>query len=950
MRKTLLFLFLSISSGFYGQEFTPIVTQFAKKDYSASNQNWSVGQGKEGFMYFGNNQGLLQFDGSQWETHKMPENKIVRSLMIDNKNRIFVGSFEEFGYFEKNGKGQLSYTSLSAKLKKYEMQNDEIWNILDYNGTIIFQSFTSYFTFRNGQVKGFRCPFTFLFFNLYHKIIYTHTDQYGFSYLDPKSRTFAPVINSTLTSPVISVLPYDPIRALLVTKSDGLFLYDGTNFTRFKTEADAALEKADINRAIISPDGLIVLGTILNGVTAINKKGQKLWTLNTSNVLQNNTVLGMYCDRDNNLWLTLDKGIALIQLNSSIRYIRSFNPSIGSIYSLTYNAPDLYIGTNQGLYKAKLDSDKKNIRDLQLESKIRGQVWTLNRFDNQQFCGNNEQTFDLSPKGTSLVSGVKGGMCIAKGMIHGEEVLVQGTYTQLCIYRKINGEWTLSHTVDGFLNPVRYLEIDYTGTIWASHLHQGLYAIQLKPDLRKIEHLTTFRSLDQKNEYPINVFSINNRVVFTDNTAFYTFDDIQKKIVPYKELNKSLGYFSHAYRVCHFKSNLYWFIRDGEAALVQIKTGSIKILDIVQYAPFINQTVDDYQNVIPISDTECLFTLENGLALYRTGLLEKEPSGAQLQLKSIRTSDAESRKKVFLPLYSESPPTTPYIRNNFVFKVFYPRYTSLNNIKYRYKMDGFDKIWSEPTPSSRKEYKYLPYGEYTLMVEVMTRSGLKLSEATYSFEVTPPFYRSIAARILYMILFFLLIYGSYLYSRHLFRIKKKKLHLEHEEIRRKEIEKREKQIIALQNEKLESELTVKSKELAVSTMTIIKKNEILVSIKEEVMAQKKALGSQYPNKYYDKLIHLLDENLSSEDDWAIFQTNFDRIHENFFRNLRLKYPELTPNDLRFCAYLRLNLSSKDIAHLMNISLKGVEVGRYRIRKKIGLPSTKSLSEFMIEFK
>ena len=189
-----------------------------------------------------------------------------------------------------------------------------------------------------------------------------------------------------------------------------------------------------------------------------------------------------------------------------------------------------------------------------------------------------------------------------------------------------------------------------------------------------------------------------------------------------------------------------------------------------------------------------------------------------------------------------------------------------------------------------------------------------------------------------------------MYIKHLFVVKKEKIHEEQESIRKKEIEKRERQIIALEKEKLESELTLKSKELAESTMTIIKKNEILVNIKEEVMAQKNILGSQYPNKYYDKLIKLLDENLSSEADWAIFQTNFDRIHENFFRNLLIKYPELTSNDLRFCAYLRLNLSSKDIAHLMNISLKGVEVGRYRIRKKIGIPSSKSLTEFMIEFK
>ena len=949
-RKYLLISLIFISAFTAGQEFTPVVSQFTKKDYNASNQNWSIGQGNDGIMYFGNNQGLLEYDGSLWQTHHIAGNKIVRSLLVNKGNRIYTGSFEEFGYFEKDATGQLRYHSLSAKLKKYTMQNDEIWNIIDFNGTIIFQSFTSYFTYKNDNVTGVRCPFTFIFFNIYRQKIYTHTEQFGFSALKPGSNMFVPIPNNLLKSPVISVLTYDPSRALLVTRSDGLFLYDGISVSRFVTGADEELKKADINRAVISPDGIIVLGTILNGVTAINRQGVKLWTLNTSNVLQNNTVLGMYCDRDNNLWLALDKGISLIQLNSSIRYIHSFSPSVGSIYSLTYKEPNLYIGTNQGLYTAQLSNDKKSIRNLQLQPHIKGQVWSVNQFDNQQLCGNNEATYDVSGKGINILSSVKGGICIRRGMIHGREVLVQGTYTQLCIYEKVNGVWKFSHTVDDFVNPIRYIEIDYTGTIWASHLHQGLYAIQLTTDLRKVEHITTFNSLDRKHRYPINVFSINNRVVFTDNNSFYTYDDIQKKIIPYDELNKSLGYFARAYRVCHFKSDLYWFILDGEAALVQVKPGDIKLLDVVQYALFLNQTVDEYQNIIPISDTECLFTLENGLALYHTDHLQSKSTPASLQIRSIRTSDAESRVITFLPLSSESVSSTPFRRNNLVFTVFYPQYSSLNNISFRFKLRGLDKVWSEPSASSQKAYNYLPHGEYTLNVQVLTKSGLKLSSVSYTFEVEPPFYLSIPAKIVYFLLILLLGVGIYRYILRLIQLKKEKVRLEQEEIRHKEIEKREQQIVALENEKLESELTVKSKELAVSTMTIIKKNEILVTIKEEVILQKNALGSQYPNKYYDKLIRLLDENLSSEDDWAIFQTNFDRIHENFFRNLHIRFPELTSNDLRFCAYLRLNLSSKDIAHLMNISLKGVEVGRYRVRKKIGIPSTKSLTEFMIEFK
>jgi DNA-binding CsgD family transcriptional regulator len=942
----LFFGFLTIHS----QEFTPVVVQFNKNDYGAANQNWAVGQGSDGIMYFGNNNGLLQFDGSVWQLHKMPQNKIVRSLLIDN-DRIYAGSYEEFGYFEKDHTGKLKYTSVSANLKDYKMQNDEIWTILRFGSRIIFQSFTSYFTFENGLTEGYRLPYTFLFFNEYKKNLYTHTEQTGFSRFDLDSRTALEIDRTIMRSPVFSVLSYDAENALIVTKSNGLFLYNGTTIKPFVTEADTEIKKAEINRALITSGGTIILGTILNGVTAIDKNGTHLWTLNSSNILQNNTVLGMYYDRDKNLWIALDKGIAYIQLNSSLRYIPSFKSSIGALYTLSHLSGKLLIGTNQGLYRAQFDEKRKTISGLSLEPRIKGQVWNISRFDNQSLCGNNEQTYSITDHSIEPISPVRGGICIRKGIINGQEVLVQGTYTDICIYiRDKKGKWVFSHTVQGFVNPVRYIEIDYTGTIWASHLYQGLYAIRLTGDLRKAESITAFKSLDKKNKTNVNVFSLNNRVVFTDHTGFYTYDDIQKKIIPYETLNEALGYFSKAYRISHFRDNLYWFILNGEAALVQVKEGETVILDVVHYSSFQNQTVDDYQNIIPVSENECLFTLENGLALYRYDQSKPVLKSAGLHFSYIQNFDAENKEQIFLPLSDIVPVRLPYRNNNVSFNVYYPDYSSINNISFRFKLDGIDKFWSEPTPSARKVYNYLPHGGYQLNVEVLTKSGTKLSEAKYQFVVLPPFYLSNTARLIYVLMFILTIIAIYMYVRRLFIIKKEKIHREQEEIRRKEIEKRENQIIALEKEKLESELTLKSKELASSTMTIIKKNEILVNIREEVVTQKNALGTQYPNKYYDKLIKIIDENISSEDDWAIFQTNFDRIHENFFRNLHIRYPELTPNDLRFCAYLRLNLSSKDIAHLMNISLKGVEVGRYRIRKKIGLPSGKSLTEFMIEFR
>ena len=942
---------ISIQIFIFAQEFTPIVNQYSKKDYNASNQNWDVKQAADGKMCFGNNQGLLQFDGSSWKVYKIPGNKIIRSLYISSDKKIYVGSFEEFGYFEKDNKGKLVYSSISDKCGNYKMHNDEIWNILEYDGKIIFQSFTSFFTYDTQDVRGKRFPLTFLFFQKFKNKIYTHTEQNGLCYYDKKKEDFVPVNNAPFKSAVVAILPINHHEAFIVTKADGIYIFNGINFSRFLTNTDRELSGANINKAMLTKDSLLVIGTIQNGVTALNYKGQKVWTLNTSNVLQNNTVLGIYCDQENNLWLALDKGISMLRLGKSLNYIHSFSPSIGAIYSVNFQEPDnLFIATNQGFYRAKLNLVAKRIENVTLDPRITGQVWDISRFDNQFFCGNNEQTYEVDKTQSKIVSPVKGGICISKGIIHGKEVLVQGTYTELCIYEKKNNVWIFSHSVSNFLNPIQYIEVDYKGTIWAAHLHAGLYAIRLKEDLRTIESLKVYKSLDNVHKVPINVFSINNRIVFTDNMAFYTYDDIQKKIIPYDLINNSLGRFSQAYRVCSSSPNYYWFIRNDEAALVKIQNDKINIIDQIQNSLFLNQTVDNYQNIFYLKDKMSLITLENGLALYERQNGKMNLSKYKLQISKVEVSDRKNRKIINFPVVADSEVKISYKNNNIRFSVFYPVYSHLNNLSFRYRLIGLDDVWSRSTPENSKEYSYLSPGKYTFEVQALSNSNDVLSTVSYDFLVRPPFYWNTFSKILYILLLTLMVYFAYWLVKRNFRIKKQKIHEEQEAIRKKEIEKREQQIIALKNEKLESEIVQKSKELAVSTMTIIKKNELMNTIKDEIVSLKNKLGTQYPNKYYDKLIKLLDENISSEDDWAIFQANFDRIHENFFRNLHVTYSELTANDLRFCAFFRLNLSTKDIAHLMNISLKGVEVARYRIRKKMNIPSEKNISEFLIEFK
>jgi len=132
-------------------------------------------------------------------------------------------------------------------------------------------------------------------------------------------------------------------------------------------------------------------------------------------------------------------------------------------------------------------------------------------------------------------------------------------------------------------------------------------------------------------------------------------------------------------------------------------------------------------------------------------------------------------------------------------------------------------------------------------------------------------------------------------------------------------------------------------------MAIIKKNELLIEIKNELENQKKRLGNHHPVNFNEKIFSLINKNITDDNDWQVFEELFDQAHADFFKRLKSSYPELTQSDLKLCAYLRLNLSSKEIAPLLNISYRGVETRRYRLRRRLLLDNDKNLVEFILQF-
>jgi DNA-binding CsgD family transcriptional regulator len=155
--------------------------------------------------------------------------------------------------------------------------------------------------------------------------------------------------------------------------------------------------------------------------------------------------------------------------------------------------------------------------------------------------------------------------------------------------------------------------------------------------------------------------------------------------------------------------------------------------------------------------------------------------------------------------------------------------------------------------------------------------------------------------------------------------------------------KNEKQSIALRNANLERDMASKNQELAIATMGMARKNEALQGIKKDL----DKIDEKDARQALKHVRSMIENNLNDSSDWELLQKAFNNVDKDFIKELKTKYPKLTPNDLKLCTYLRLNLSSKEIAPLLNISVRSVEISRYRLRKKMGLPTEINLVDHIL---
>ncbi len=940
-------LFFSVSLVGSAQRLSqPYVTNYDKRGYSADNQNWSVSASRDGYVYFGNDQGLLEFDGSNWRLHRMPDHGVVRSVLVGEDGNIYVGSFEEFGYWQRQPNGQLHYHSLSHNLKsKDSLHNDEIWRIIFHQGGYWFQSFSSLIIYDGQNTEIIRPGGSMVLLNSARDRLFVHLLGQGLAEI--KEKRFERIEGSEAFSghEIRMVLPIGERDFLIGVNGKGLFVWDGEGFSPWEHALQSLMEPWEFNNAV-SDQEKIAIGTIGSGLFIYDRSGSLLTHLFTGNLLQNNTVLGLALDHQGNIWAALDRGIDFVNFSAGLDlYLDPFN-TMGSVYTALEDGSDMLIGTNQGLYRYRYDP-VRGFSAPEMVENLAGQIWDLRRIGNSVICGHNNGTSLVTGSGSVALSGINGGYMIRPYPGSGGRIWIQSTYSAFAVYEALSGGIRFLHTVEGFHEPIINFEFDHLGYLWGAHATRGLFRLRLSEDLTKVEQIRFF-GMEQGivPDRRLNTALVENRILFTNGEQLYSWDDLNDTIVPYSWLNEQAGQFKSSQQVIPIGDHRYWFIQNQEIALFEIAGGSLNLefrYDLSMQGLFLNNR---YSKIVSLRADRQLICLDNGFAILNPhNANEDHPDYAAERLSRVVASNAAGKER-FLPLVSlNGEINIPYGFRNLSF--VYSINNGLRHPYYRHRLAGLSDQWTAWGTISEANYTRIPPGKYELQLISKKLDGSSGPALHYRFEISPPWFQSKVALMLYLVLFL----GGVVVIRMMFlaRLRLHKMKIEEQESYKtqQELMQNEQELIRLKNDNLQNELKFKNIQLADYTMGIIKKNEQLLRIRRELVRQQEGSAEELNPAVKTRLLKVIERQIASEDEWNRFETHFEQTHQDYLKRLKSDYPHLTQSDLKLCAYMRLNISSKQIAQLLNISLRGVEVRRYRLRKRLNLSTEENLYEFLL---
>lgn len=762
---SLLLLFTLPISAQINQYGIPFIKNYTTKDYNAYSQNWVAIKDNNGLLYVGNNNGVLQYDGVDWNLITINQDAIIKSLAFDSEGNLYVGADNEFGVIKRNNLNKLIYHSISDSINNKNQVFTSINNIYTEKDRVLFCDFKIILEYSKTSIDAIKLPKGGFFT---HKVSENYyMGDYFKGLMKLYDNEFHIIQNGNFFSEkdIVSIIPLQNNTLLVGTQKNGLFKYNIHNSTIEKLDnfegqqLQKLLMKGILYKAYSRNKKLIFI-TLYGGTIITDKKLSIKEIYSHDEGIQDEITLGGNkidsIENTTNLWLCLNNGISKIEYNLPFRVFNKFLNLENEVYDIIMHNNTIYLATSNGISYIFHDPDKKNTIVKKVNSTEDLQCWNLTESESCLFSSG----FDLIKITPTIKKYTIDNQTIKLYTSNARNNLIYaGQQKGLSIYKNHKGNLVLKSKIPNLQDYIDNIAEDHLGNLWLTTNNYDLINVTFSEKDTVINRFENDTLLGEYNN--LFTFKIGNEVYVSTSKELYKLDTVSYKLMVEKsfptKVHKALTSLSH-FRI-DYKGN-FWVVKlnGNKNQILQIVNNAGKY-EIIS-TPFkrikdkiILSIYPDSKGIVWIGTPDGLFTYNTNVEVdyttpYKT--LIRKITTKNDSILSYGIDPTSKRAKEIIEL--------PYDLNTVKFHYAAPFFVEEKETKYMTWLVGNEEGWSNPTKITFKEYNNLHEGTYTFKVKAINIYDIESEVASFTIKIQAPWYRTVLAYIAYFILFVIVVY------------------------------------------------------------------------------------------------------------------------------------------------------------------------------------------------
>lgn len=788
----------------------PFIQNYSPLDYDAGSQNWAIAQSSDGLMYFGNNEGVLEYDGVSWRLIQLPSRGVVRSLAVTGRDRIYVGGYNDLGYLAPDSIGLLHFVSLAGQLDTSELYFQDVWNIAILDKAIYFQSKNKLMRWQDHQFTVWDSKTTFSGLWTINNTLFIAEQDRGIKRMRNDSLLLYFNAEEIEDYQIMDLLPFHDNQLLVLTQNQGLFVVENEKIKPLSGKVSDYLIDRSGRQGTPLTNGWFSWATMNGGIVVMDNMGNLVRVIEKTEGIASNTIVYQYEDDQKGLWLATGNGISRVELLSPYSLFDDRAGVVGYVNRIYRHKDGLYAANAHGVLKLTHNAKKNSYTFKPLDG-ITGQAF--------YFLSMGDTLVAASRSGTYMILTDQ----IVKRFNYSSSALLRSDFTSDIIYlglrdglafiQLINGRWMDGGRINGIKDDIREINEDENGNLWLESQEDGVWKIELTGTTGSEEfHNPRVRHYRHGREIPEGVLFLHkmrHEIVFAINADIYKYDDDKDSIILYPDFGHKFGLTRDISPKLEDDSGNIWLF-----AQLDDEEGRPVIKAVIQRDG--SYTLEKiYDERLSDNLRTTLLPEENGVVWYggSPGIVRQDLNMSKkydLNFHThLRRVAIDRDSMIFGGSKIDKIPSLPFRRNKFRFEYSTTSFENEAGNLFQSYLDGFDDDWSAWTRETQRDYTNIHEGDYIFRVRAKNIYGQIGKEDSYRFAILPPWHRSWWAYLFYFLGGALLVWlFSVWYSRQLLR---KNLVLEAIIKRRTNEIQRKSNLLSLQTERLKAMDTMKTR-------------------------------------------------------------------------------------------------------------------------------------------